>query len=630
MPSAEEHYLKRELYQLIRNDPQIFEFLQEGNLDGIWYWDLENPNEEWLSPRFKELFGYSDNEAPNTVGWWQNKIHPDDLKIALNNLEKHRIDPSHPYDQVVRYTHRDTSLMWVRCRGIAIRNEKGEAIRMLGSHTDLTELMRAEIALKEKADLLQLLHRLAASANEAVLLDAQLNIKLFTPESGNLLHLTTTDIGYPLQSFIENINDPELLEDSRQVLNTLNTIEKKLFLPDGRCYIRRIAPFFAPDSNVDGIVIAFVDITQHALDEAAMRDSERRLAYATEATGAVVWDHNLITGTTWWSEEYMKLFDEQPPKIPDLWQWWLDRIYPADRQRVHNSLNAVLDSGNSHWTCEYLYRRGDGAYASVQNKACVTRDENCKATRIIGTMQDISEQKQAEQRLRRAERIASIGTLATGLVHEINNPLAALQIAAQAALNMKDSSAADGKLEKSLLNIVVSAARCDEIVNNLRRFIGGQNSEKESQDLNEIISRTVESTRPFCESHNTHISWAAKQNLPNVAMNSLEIELLLVNLIQNAAQACGTNGQIMICADTEPDLVKLTVQDNGLGISEETKQRAFEPFYTTRQSKGGMGLGLSIVHGIVVDHGGSISIEGQPDKGTTVTIELPIKERDIA
>lgn len=195
MPNTEEHYLKRELYQLVRTDPQIFEFLQEGSLDGMWYWDLENPNEEWLSPRFKELFGYADHEAPNTVGWWQERIHPDDLKVALDNLEKHRTDPSHPYDQVVRYRHKDNSLMWVRCRGIAIRNENDEPIRMLGSHTDLTDLMRAEATLKDKADLLHLLHRLAATANEAVLLDTQLNIKLFTLETDNLLHLTPANLG---------------------------------------------------------------------------------------------------------------------------------------------------------------------------------------------------------------------------------------------------------------------------------------------------------------------------------------------------------------------------------------------------------------------------------------------------
>ncbi len=148
MSDDRDHYLKRELYRLVQTDPQIFDFLQDGSLDGLWYWDVENPREEWLSPRFKELFGYADDDVPNTSDWWQENIHPDDLQVALDNFEKHKTDPNHPYDQVVRYRHKDGSTVWVRCRGIAIRNEKGEAIRMLGAHTDLTDLKRTEKALQ--------------------------------------------------------------------------------------------------------------------------------------------------------------------------------------------------------------------------------------------------------------------------------------------------------------------------------------------------------------------------------------------------------------------------------------------------------------------------------------------------
>ena len=628
--STEEHYLKRELYQRVRTDPSIFEFLQEGSLDGVWYWDLENPSEEWLSPRFKGLFGYADDEVPDKVGWWQEKIHPDDLKVALDNLEKHRADPSHPYDQVVRYWHKDGSVMWVRCRGIAIRNDKGKAIRMLGSHTDLTDLMRAEAALKDKADLLQLLHRLAATANEAVMLDTQLNVKLFTPETENLLRLTMADIGHPLRSLVGNRNDSGLLDDAQEVLDTLATIEKKMLTDDGRCYIRRTVPLFSPDNKVDGVVIAFVDITQHARDEAAVRVSEQRLTYATEATGAVVWDRDQSADTCWWSEEHTNLFGEQPPDTQNAWQWWADHVHSDDRRRVLDSIDTAINSDNAHWACEYQYQRADGTFAKVLDKAHLARDENGKAVRIIGALQDITEQKKAEQKLRRTERLVSVGTLATGLIHEIYNPLAALQIAAQAALNMKDKGDADGKLEKSLRNVVESAGRCDEIVKNLRRFVGGQNSDRESRDLNEIISHAVESTSAFCESHNVRIKWTARQDLPSMTMNCLEIELLLVNLIHNAAQACEAGGQIKIETNPSPSSVRLTVRDNGCGISEKAAQHAFEPFYSTRHGEGGMGLGLSIAYGIVVDHGGSIHIDGRSGTGTTVAVELPTVERDVA
>ena len=630
MQSARDHYLKHELYRLVQTDPRIFDFFQAGSLDGVWYWDLENPQEEWMSPRFKELFGYADDEVPNTSDWWQENIHPDDLQAVLDNFEKHITDPRHLYDQVVRYHHKDGSVVWVRCRGIAIRDEKGEAIRMLGAHTDLTKLMRAETTLKDKADLLQLLQRLAATADEAVFLDNELNIKLFTPETDNLLHLTMADVGRPLGGFVGNLKDPRLLDDAQQALDRAAMVEKKLLMDDGRCYIRRIAPILEEKNNIDGIVIAFVDITQHARDEAAVRDSEQRLTYAAEATGAAIWDCDLAADTVWRSEEYNKLFGEKPAETQNSWQWWTDSVHLDDRQRVLDSIKVSLNSDNARWACEYRYRRADGSFTNVLDKAHITRDENGKAIRLIGATQDITEQKLAEQRLHRAERLVSIGTLATGLIHEINNPLAALQIATQAALNINGKQATGGKLERSLRNVVESAARCNEIVGKLRRFIGGQNTEKRPRDLNEIIHGVTESTRAFCEGRDARVEWTARQDLPPVTMNGLEIELLLVNLIHNAAQASAAAGQITIRTDRTPASVRLIVQDNGLGISEQARQRAFEPFYSTRQDEGGMGLGLSIAYGIAVDHGGSIRIDGQPGKGTTVTVELPITSGDAA
>ena len=165
--SQEEHYLKQELYELVRSDPAIFEFLQAGSLDGIWYWDVERQDQEWMSPRFKELFGYRDDEIPNTSEWWMANIFPEDRDVALDNFAKHLADPNHPYDQIVRYRHRDGSSVWVRCRGLAVRNERGEPIRLLGCHTDVTALKRAEEDLRRQAAELRDARDAAERANQA-------------------------------------------------------------------------------------------------------------------------------------------------------------------------------------------------------------------------------------------------------------------------------------------------------------------------------------------------------------------------------------------------------------------------------------------------------------------------------
>jgi diguanylate cyclase (GGDEF)-like protein/PAS domain S-box-containing protein len=147
----ESHYLKDELYTRISTDPTLFDFLQSGSLDGLWYWDLENPENEWMNAKFWELLGYDPKEKKHLASEWQELINPDDLKVAIENFQKHCEDPNHPYDQIVRYTHKNGKTIWVRCRGIAIRDEQGKPIRMLGAHNDLTELKELEERLRHMA-----------------------------------------------------------------------------------------------------------------------------------------------------------------------------------------------------------------------------------------------------------------------------------------------------------------------------------------------------------------------------------------------------------------------------------------------------------------------------------------------
>lgn len=147
----EKHYLLSELEDLLQNDLKMWRFLQESSLDGIWYWDLENPDQEWMSPEFWSTLGVDPSTKEHLASEWQDLIFADDKDLALQNFIAHCEDPNHPYDQIVRYVHSDGSTVWVRCRGMAIRDDNGRAIRMLGAHTDLTASKRAElVALKQQ------------------------------------------------------------------------------------------------------------------------------------------------------------------------------------------------------------------------------------------------------------------------------------------------------------------------------------------------------------------------------------------------------------------------------------------------------------------------------------------------
>lgn len=150
------HYLEAELEDLFRTDPKVWKFIREGSLDGVWYWDLENPEHEWMSPEFWRVFGIDPDDKSHHPGEWQDLIFEEDLETAKDNLDRHIKDPDHPYDQIVRYRHAQGGIAWVRCRGLAIRDEEGKAIRLLGAHNEVTDLMQAQERLSRNNALLGL------------------------------------------------------------------------------------------------------------------------------------------------------------------------------------------------------------------------------------------------------------------------------------------------------------------------------------------------------------------------------------------------------------------------------------------------------------------------------------------
>lgn len=134
-----EHYLKKELFELIQTDTSIFEFIESNTLDGMWYWDLEKPENEWMSEKFWTELGYDPKEMPHSPAAWQDIINQEDLALAREKINEHIASPNSCYNQIVRYKHKDGSTVWIRCRGKIIRNEQGNPIRMLGAHNNITD-----------------------------------------------------------------------------------------------------------------------------------------------------------------------------------------------------------------------------------------------------------------------------------------------------------------------------------------------------------------------------------------------------------------------------------------------------------------------------------------------------------
>ena len=233
------------------------------------------------------------------------------------------------------------------------------------------------------------------------------------------------------------------------------------------------------------------------------------------------------------------------------------------------------------------------------------------------------ERKQAEESLRHAERLAALGTFAAGIAHEINNPLAAIQMTARHGLKVNGNPQ---EVETILREIVEDTERCGRIVASVLQFARKQPSTKAPVPLAEVLQAACARTQTYAREGQVRVELHVPDLLPTVEANATELEQVFINLITNAVQASRAGQTVVVRAERLADRVRVRVEDHGQGMSAEMRAHALDPFFTTRASAGGTGLGLSMVHGIVTGHGGKIDIESQLDRGTTVTVELPYSE----
>lgn len=232
----------------------------------------------------------------------------------------------------------------------------------------------------------------------------------------------------------------------------------------------------------------------------------------------------------------------------------------------------------------------------------------------------------AEERLRRSERLASLGTLATGIAHEINNPVNTILMTAESALLSLEREPPGPRLQEDLSVVVHEAQRCGEIVQRVLEFVRDRKPERKEVDLREVIHSAVTmAEKTLREPSAREVTVDLDRELPPVLFNRAEIEQALIHLIRNAHESAeGEPVNVAIRARRNGQKVTVTVEDDGSGIPPEVRDRIFDPFFTTRRERGGTGLGLSLAHSIVTDHGGIIDVDSEPGQGSSFRIELPV------
>ncbi len=377
--------------------------------------------------------------------------------------------------------------------------------------------------------------------------------------------------------------------------------------------------------------------------EQALRESEERFRQLAE---------NIVESVFWMSDPIARQFLYVSPAYERIWgrsceslyadfREWLEAIHPQHRQRVQTSFFDRALAGN--YDEEYQIIRPDGSLRWIRDRGFPIEDNAGEPYRVVGIAEDITEKKQWETQFLRAQRLESLGTLASGVAHDFNNILTPILAAAQ-LLPVKLPKLDEKDL--SLFKLIEdSAKRGADLVKQILAFARGVEGKRVSLQVRHLlleIIQVVKQTFPKTIQISTDIPIT---DLWTVSADATQLHQVLMNLCVNARDAMPDGGIISLSANnilideayTRINLdarvgsyVVITLSDTGVGIPSEILDRIFDPFFTTKEVGKGTGLGLSTVLGIVKNHGGFIKVKSEVDGGTKFQVYLPAVEDTAA
>ncbi|MEI5638030.1 MULTISPECIES: PAS domain-containing hybrid sensor histidine kinase/response regulator [unclassified Pseudoalteromonas] len=658
-----EHYLYTELKQLLKSDDKIFEFIESSSLDGMWFWDLEKPENEWMSPTFWQTLGYSAEDMKHLASEWQGIINQEDFSLALENFEKHCNDANHPYDQIVRYTHKNGKTVWIRCRGIAIRDEYGKPIRMLGAHTDITalkehEIKRIEQATKQKlvlqkqADLLKELEQTANIGTWEV--DLKTNEVIWS-EQTKRIHEVPFNYKPSIESgiaFYKPGESQKLITEAVSLgieQGKSWDLELELVTYKGNSiWVKALGkPMFENEECV-GLFGVFQDITRQKeieQKEKLMRERAEaesiRLQLANDALGLGVWEWDLKTDELHWDDWMYELYGIDKAKFSGAFDAWESAVYPDDIDKTKALLNKAIRE-NVAFDTQFRITGTGGETKHIKANAKVIHDDSQNAVRVVGVNYDITERVNTlevlESEKLKAESAAQAKTeFLANMSHEIRTPMNAilggLQLLQQ--LNLSDNNS------KVLDNAAFSAQSLLSIINDILDF-----SKIESNKL--VIEKAPFSVVEVLESVKYDVDALVSNKAIDliITMNKsvsehwvgdiVRVKQIILNLVTNAVKFTN-QGSVEIKLSTHKQqgrqALKVEVIDTGIGMSTDMQSKIFDRFTqadaSTTRKHGGTGLGMSITLSLVKLMGGEIELTSKEGLGTSVTVILPLDKTSL-
>ena len=443
-------------------------------------------------------------------------------------------------------------------------------------------------------------------------------------------------------------------ECDRQAIREKQMVVRIEAVGDRFCETRRFPVI--EKGEIVGVAGIIHDITDRRRTELALRTSQLQLSEAMDLANIVYWEFDSTDNTYTFNDPFYALYGttaEQEGGYRMAREEYAKRfIHPDDQQLVYQFVkqNTASPGLQSVADLEHRIVRRDGEIRYILVRTRIVKDDSGRVVKRYGANQDITRRKQAEEekarleeQLRQGQKMEALGTFAGGIAHDFNNILAAIIGFCELA---RDKVSETSPARRHLDRVFTAGLRGRDLVRQILTFSRQAGLEKKVLQLGPIVKETVRLLRASIP---TTIDIRVKANNGShfVLADSTQIQQVIMNLCANAAQAMGkSGGAIAIDLGTvgfsspgeAPDpvllpgrYVKLSVADTGEGMTSDVAGRIFDPFFTTKSFPEGTGLGLSVAHGIVGNHGGAITVRTEPGRGSIFTVYLPeyVGEKNI-
>ena len=633
----------------LRKSETRFQLAAEATQDGLWDWDLQT-GDVWFSPQWKAQLGYADDELANTTESWRAVMFDDDWQLHLDLVEQYRSGEESKFEVVQRFHHRHGYTVYILCRATHENDADGRMIRMVGSHTDLTEIKKRESILRRNITM-----RRAAT-------DAALDALVTTDSGGRILEFNPAaeDIfRYPAREavareFAEVLLPPEARQRYREsitaylatghseVINRRQEVTAQR--SDGERFPVELAVVPVHVEGETYFTAYLRDISAHKAAQQALEESEARFRDMAANVPGVIYqwverdDGN--HGFSYVSPRGAELFGVDPEALKADWRRL--PLHPDDYGPWRRSLARAAANGRD-WSFEGRFVLPDGHVTWWRG---VSRPVRVSAGQVVfnGLILDITAQKRLEGELREAKEQAEAANQAKSeflamMSHEIRTPmngiLGTLQLLATTDLGPQEAALARRGRESAetligLLNDILDYSKIEADKLTL---------EPVAFDLDDLLRGLGDLSRPQAEAKSLRYEQHVDADLPRQLYGDAgRLRQMLLNLVSNAIKYTPAGSvRVAIEAGTPPEgttagastvWLRAAVHDTGVGIAPELRSRVFAKFDQLGRSAGdglrGTGLGLAITQRLAQVMGGQVDFTSTPQVGSTFWIDLPL------